>query len=303
MHARVRRLVVVANPHAGPPEIGLSRMQRIQVAFREAGLDARVELVPGKETGEAVRRSVKDGAEAVIVAGGDGTLGAAAGALAGTDVPLGVLAYGTLNHFARDLAIPLDLAGAVRLIKTGSTRRVDVASVNGHAFINNSSIGVYPRMVRRRDEQIIELGRGKWLAALLASGAVLRRYPVIGARIETDREVLVATTPFLFVGNNAYEMGIWSMGRRATVSAGQLSVYVTTPLGRLGLVRLAARALAGRLRQERDFRTITTRRVVVDAAPPLLRVAVDGEVHQMTTPLEFTTRPGALRVFAPGGAA
>ena len=92
----------------------------------------------------------------MVVGGGDGTLSAAASILAGTDTALGVLALGTLNHFARDLRIPLDLDGAIGVIAAGHHQTVDVGEVNGQVFINNSSIGIYPFFVAERS------GRAEW---------------------------------------------------------------------------------------------------------------------------------------------
>src|SRR5215218_7585967 len=84
------------------------------------------------------------GAEAVVAGGGDGTVGSVAGALAGHGMPLGVLPLGTLNHFAYDLGIPFTLDGAIAVIAAGHVASIDVGEVNGHVFVNNSSIGLYP---------------------------------------------------------------------------------------------------------------------------------------------------------------
>src|SRR6185503_16647759 len=101
-------------------------------------------------------------ADAVVIGGGDGTVSAAADRAVRHGKPIGVLPLGTLNHFARDLGMPPDLRDAVRAIATGVVREVDVGEVNGRVFVNNSSIGVYPTVVRDRDEQRLRFGRGKW---------------------------------------------------------------------------------------------------------------------------------------------
>src|SRR5207245_2348151 len=109
------------------------------------------------------------GDDLVVVGGGDGTISAAASALADSKTRLGILPLGTLNHFARDLGIPTDLDEAARLIAAGNERRVDVAEMNGRIFINNSAIGLYPLMVLDRGRQQKTLGRSKRLAMLVAS--------------------------------------------------------------------------------------------------------------------------------------
>ena len=115
------------------------------------GSTAGIELVEGGDAELRCRAIAERGDPLLIVGGGDGTISAAAGALAGTGTALGILPLGTLNHFARDLGIPLDLDEAALTIARGKERRVDVAEMNGRTFINNSAVGLYPLMVIDRE--------------------------------------------------------------------------------------------------------------------------------------------------------
>ena len=133
-------------------------------------------MLSGGDCAVRCRAVAKRGDPLVIVGGGDGTISAAASALVGTKTQLGILPLGTLNHFARDLGIPTEISEAVSLIATGKERRVDVAEMNGRIFINNSAIGLYPLMVRDRDQQRKRLGRSKRLALLIASIRTLARF-------------------------------------------------------------------------------------------------------------------------------
>src|SRR6185503_2272868 len=109
---------------------------------------------------------------AVVAGGGDGTLNTIAAALAGTGKPFGVLPLGTHNHFAKDMAVPLDLAAAVaalaRGVARGRFRDVDVGEVNGRLFLNFSGIGLHPLVVKHRDVQRAVLGRNKFVAMCVA---------------------------------------------------------------------------------------------------------------------------------------
>ncbi len=221
-----------------------------------------------------------------------------AAAILESDKTLGVLPFGTVNHFAKDLGIPLDLEGAVGTIVAGHAVRVDVGEVNGRIFLNNSSLGLYPRIIRRRDKRQ-RLGWGKWPAYVWAAIAVLRRYPFLEIRLSSDGTTLVDRTPFLFVGNNEYNMERLNIGSRACLDKGELSVYATSRTGRLGLIRLALRALLGGLRQDRDLLAFTTTDLWVGTRRKRVRVALDGEVTIMDPPLHFQVRPGALRVLTP----
>jgi diacylglycerol kinase family enzyme len=171
----------------------------------------------------------------------------------------------------------------VRNLATGVPREVDVGEVNGRIFLNNSSLGLYPDIVRDRERQQHRLGRGKWPAALWATVAALRRYPFLSVRMEAGGERLARRTPFVFIGNNEYTMRGLAIGARARLDAGKLSLYVAQRPGRLGLLRFALRALAGRLAQERDFDVLLSETIDIETRHQHLRVATDGEVNLMQT--------------------
>ena len=189
----------------------------------------------------------------IVAGGGDGTVSTVAAALVDTDISLGVLPLGTLNHFAKDLGLPLELDAAVGCIAGGATSRVDVGEVNGRVFVNNSSLGLYPDIVRDREQQQKRFGRGKWHALLRASIAALRRYPFLHVSLTVEGRERAYRTPFVFIGNNDYRMEGLALGERTALDDGLLSLYVAQRPGRLRLVQLALRALLGRLRETRDF--------------------------------------------------
>jgi diacylglycerol kinase family enzyme len=269
-------------------------------ALQARGHDALIWLArSGEELLEYARRAVREDCRPVVAGGGDGTINAVASVLVGTDRPLGVLPLGTLNHFAKDLRIPLDLESAIKVCLDEHTAHVDVGEVNGRIFLNNSSLGLYPSIVRQRERQQEREGWGKWPAFFWAALAVLRRYPFMDVRLSTDRKDLRRRTPFVFIGNNEYRMEGFGMGARARLDAGQLSLTVAHRTGRLGLLRFAMRALFGGLRNEKDFDALSTTEVWVETKRSRLRVATDGEVTIMHTPLHYRVRPGALRVLVP----
>jgi len=294
------RPAVILNDSSGTGDKEQAR-QRLSEIFSESKVEARISLArSGDEIIELARRAVGDGCQPIIAGGGDGTINAVASVVAGTDRTLGVLPLGTLNHFAKDLHIPLDLDGAARVALEGREARVDVGEVEGRIFLNNSSLGLYPSIVRHREKQQERLGRGKWPAFLWATLAVLKRYPFLNVRLSTDDQRLIRRTPFVFIGNNEYQMESFDIGARSCIDAGHLSLYVAHRTGRLGLLRLAWRALFGGLRDAEDFDAICTTEVVIETRrPKRLRVATDGEVTVMTTPLHYRVRPGALRVLVP----
>jgi diacylglycerol kinase family enzyme len=296
------RVAVVLNTGAGSSDPARCKelAERIQAAFTALSVDAEVHACKGVELAPTARRLAASGVDAVVAAGGDGTVSTVACALVGGEVPVAVLPLGTLNHFARDLGMPLDLDAAVAAIASGGRARLDVGEVNGRCFVNNASIGLYPEMVMQREQQRRQVGRGKWLAMVLASLRVLRRFPLLRVRVETAAGVLESTTPFVFIGNNDYETSALSLGRRARLDRGQLSLYMIHCRGRFHMFWLMVRALMQRLEALRDFEYQRVDQVTVRLSRHRpLEVSFDGEVARMQSPLRFRIRAGALPVVLP----
>jgi diacylglycerol kinase family enzyme len=272
--------------------------------FSACGLDVHVTLAhSGAELLKAARQAVARRCPIVVAGGGDGTINAVASVLVGTDVCLGVLPLGTLNHFAKDLGVPLTLDAAIHAIATGPSIQVDTGEVNGRLFLNNSSLGLYPDIVRDRERQQRRLGRGKWLAFLWATMAALRRYPFLEAQLHLNGMAHRIRAPFIFIGNNHYSMEGFNIGERDCLDRGELSLYVAHRTGRLGLLVLATHALLGRLKQVKDFNILLAKEVLIETRHTRMRVATDGEVTVMPTPLRYRLRPRSLRVIVPVAAA
>lgn len=289
------RTAFIVNRHAGSG-LGEQRLDALNAAMTQLANGGPVEQLEGHEIAGAVRRALAAGCRVIVAGGGDGTVGCVAGQLVGRDAALGVLPLGTLNHFARDIGIPLEPEAALAAIARGATKAIDVGEVNGRFFLNNSSLGLYPEIVHNRELQQARLGRGKWPAFAWATLAALRRYPFLDAHLTTDARDQRYRTPFIFVGNNAYQLDGLRIGARNALDGGVLSVCVAQRTGRWGLVRLAFRALFGHLREARDFRAMLAKDAVVETRHRRLRVATDGEVCMLETPLHYRIHARALRV-------
>jgi diacylglycerol kinase family enzyme len=292
-------MIVILNARSGTAARFKDLEPRIAELFGAAGLNAEIILVAGKDVNAAAKQAVAENHETIVAGGGDGTVSSVAAEVAGTERTLGVLPLGTLNHFAKDLHLPLNLADAVRTIAERNIRSVDVGEVNGRVFINNSSLGIYPHIVHRRIVEQMRLRIGKWPAFIWASMHAFRRFPFFDLRIEVKGRALRYETAFLFVGNNEYEMTGFRIGARKRLDAGKLGLYLTHRIGRWGLIRLAVRALLGHLSQQKDFEAYLVDEAFVEAHRRLILVAADGEVRWMELPLQYRSRPGALRVIAP----
>ncbi len=294
-----RRAAFILNEHAGQAGVRAWLDANRQAIESVAAGGPIVVAEGGEAIHDAAQHALDSGCEVIVAGGGDGTLNAVASKLVHRSVDFGVLPLGTLNHFAKDAGIPLDPLVALQSIAAGHVSAVDVGEVNGTIFLNNSSIGLYVDLVRDRDRQQLRLGRGKWAAFAWALVAAMRRYPFMYVELAVDGKGHAHRTPFVFVGNNAYEVEGLQIGRRSGLQDGVLSAYVTERAGRWRLLELGVRALLGRIRQERDFRAFVGTRLRIGTRHRALPVAIDGEVKLMHAPLQYRILPRALRVIVP----
>ena len=259
------------------------------------------EIWPARNGGELrvlAQKAAESAADIVVAGGGDGTLNAVGSRLADTDKIFGVLPLGTLNHFAKDLNIPMDLGSAVDNIAAGNVARIDVGEVNGQIFLNNSSIGLYPKIIVRRDAQR-KHGRPKWMAFLSALFRVLKQYGAFRVDVNADGKRFTRRTPILFVGNNEYLIEGRSLGARRCLDTGRLCLYVLHNTGPWGLIKFAFRALTRRAWRAKDFDALQARALDVHTKRKKTRLAFDGEIAEMETPLRYRIRTGALKVIVP----
>jgi diacylglycerol kinase family enzyme len=288
-------VAVVLNASSGHGE-AVKVAARLQEIFQAAGREAQITLAQtGDQLRTAVQRAVEAGCATLVAGGGDGTINTAASAVLGREITLGVLPLGTLNHFAKDLGIPLDLDEATRIILEGSWCRVDVGEVNGRCFLNNSSLGVYPAIVRLRERYRATL-RGKWIAAFWAGLTVMRRNPFMGVKIHVEGQAMTRRTPLVLVANNEYRTTGIHAGTRESLARGRLALYVLNAERRPGLLRLALKVLLEGVERVTELDLFTVEEVAVETRRRRLQVALDGEVVTLESPLHYRTRPGALKV-------
>jgi diacylglycerol kinase family enzyme len=255
---------LVINPRSGQG----STTDELRAATTRLGIETHV-LGPGEDAADVAREAPQT---ALGMAGGDGSLSSVAEVAIERALPFVAVPFGTFNHFARDLGIDRgDPARALRAF-SGSEKRIDVARVNGRLFLNNVSLGLYARLVHRRE------GRGT--AAMLKALGLLARHPS-GPGVTVDGKRAHARV--LVVSNNHYDLDLFAIGERDRLDEGLLYVYVAH-----GWLPSAWEEQGGR-------------RFLVDAQSSALEAAVDGEPTSLETPIRFEIEPAALRVLLPEG--
>ncbi len=271
-------LVIAVNPRSGREDYDPAA--DIQSLLPGAVV---VDITPEESVADVLTRAAADGARALGVAGGDGSVAAAAAVALAHGLPLAVLPAGTLNHVARDVGVatPVEAAAAV---EAGDGVQVDVAAVNGVPFLNTASVGLYPEMVERRDRLSGRLGR--WLALSVAAGQVLRT----GQPVELVVDGQPVSAWILFVGNGVYTPRGLSPAWRPSLADGLLDVQYLRADLRFGRTRAVLATLLGASEHSRSYAQfqVTELRVVSRSGPQTL--AYDGETGDDDTEFVFTKR-------------
>lgn len=289
---------VLANAGAGRrPGAPIEEIER---AFSAAGLTADVREVDPVHLEAAVRDLVRRRAPVVGIAGGDGTLVAAAAALAGSETCLAPLPTGTLNHFARRLGIE-ELESAARAVAGGHPSSVPVGIVDDRVFLNTATLGLYADVVRWRER--FRRWLGKWPAAAVGFTARILRLRQLDLIIEVDGKRLHRRTPLLWIGmgRGSFPLVYEASERR---SSPDLEIVVFRPSGVAGVVRLIARlsrAIGTRTRPIDDpaLEVLHARWVLVRAKHRGVGATLDGETLRLAPPIFIGVEDDGLRVRTP----
>jgi diacylglycerol kinase family enzyme len=269
-----QRPVLFVNPRSGG---GKAARAAVAERARERGIETVI-FTPGQNLEALAREAVANGADALGVAGGDGSLAVVAAAAAAHGLPFVCVPAGTRNHFALDLGLdPHDVLGALDAFTDGIERLIDVADVNGRLFLNNVTIGIYGVAVQRATYRSAKLR-----TLFETAGEVLGPSGELpAARLVDERGVVHADPAVVVVSNNPYALQRPGVpGMRPALDGGRLGVLV---LHKPGDVRHPPAS------------AWTARSLRVTAAETVA-AGVDGEAVQLTAPLHFASRPRAIRV-------
>jgi diacylglycerol kinase family enzyme len=279
--------LLVVNPASGAGDDDLpTRATQVLNDVRAIELSREGDL--GRDIGCAL-----DEGRIVVACGGDGTVSAVAQHVAGTRGTMAVLPAGTLNHFARDLGVD-DPDTALAALEAGHTTAVDVGRAGDRVFVNTVVFGIYPEIVKEREER--EQALGKWLALAASVGSVVIGFDPLEGRIAADGRVRRLEATAVFVGNDRFSTRPGSLGRRLRLDEGVLDLRVVRT--RTGVAGRASAGWRAAVRRPRRVVGTVARGVRIHLREPRL-VAIDGEQHGELRSVRIVSEPGALRVVAP----
>jgi YegS/Rv2252/BmrU family lipid kinase len=292
-----RSACLIFNPVSGQgdPEQDLAMIR----AILEPEIDLDIQLTTEEiGTAKLALEAVKRGVDAIIASGGDGTLSAAAAAVVGTNIPLGIISRGTANAFAHALGLPDTIDDACKVILQGVTRTVDAAECNGYPMVLLAGIGFEAETVERADRESKK--RFGILAYILAGLQEFRQLQPFDVEIETEEKIVKTSACAVTVANAAPASSIFAQGPAGVVfDDGLLDLTIVAPITKAGAIAAALHlfqtASTGQAAERNDIGYLRAKQFKITAEPPQ-KLVIDGEVLG-TTPIEIKCVPAGLKVF------
>jgi diacylglycerol kinase (ATP) len=280
----LNRICIIVNPAARGTKARLKRLERLT-------RNVVIRMTEGPGDAEAqTERAVEQGFTTIVAAGGDGTINEVVNGIGNAPVALGILPMGTVNVLAMELGIPFDLVSAWKVIRSGKIRLIDLASANGHLFVQMAGIGLDAQIVERNNRQIKKvLGPLSYL--LTATTVAAEKPPRL--RVTSQGQATVEGS-FVLVGNGRFYGGPFTLFRDADMQDGLLDVYVFRHMNYLALMRYLRGTLFGSLAKFSDVDYFKARQLRVEANRHV-PLEADGELVGHA-PVEFSVRRRKLRV-------
>lgn len=300
-------LFIVMNAGSGKRDEEATR-QAIEAVLREAGRRFHFERVGSGDglraaAADAVRRAQAQGG-IVVAAGGDGTINTVAEAALGSGCPFGVLPLGTFNCFSRTHGIPSEPALAARQLLARRAYAVQVGRVNERIFLVNASVGLYPQLLEDREQAKRQFGRSRMVAMWSGLRTLLNEHRQLRLRIEAcDGSERMIRTPTLFVGNNRLQLEQIGIVQSKVIEQSRLAAIVVRPVRGLQMLWLVLCGALGRLGEAENVESFDFQAMSVRPyrryGRSRLKIATDGEVGYMRTPIEFSVAAEPLFLLRP----
>lgn len=240
----------------------------------------------------------------VVAVGGDGTLNAVCQSVVGQGVPFGILPQGTFNYFGRAHGISQNTEQAIEALLNARIEPISVGELNGHYFLVNASLGLYPRLLEDREVFKQRYGRSRLVALWSAVVTLAKAHRQLQVVLEHGGQAQQLRTPTLVVFNNALQLEHVGLQPQVAPHIDHLIATTARPVGTLALYGLLVRGLLSRMGDAENvnsfgFETLTVR---TDRPSKRVKVAMDGEIFHMHTPLTFRLAAHALPLLIPRSA-
>ena len=291
----MKRVLVLLNARAGTLiDAGTETIvEQIDATLKPRCETLDIRLLQPRDLTRAIADAALGPHDTVIVGGGDGSASAAVAAFSGGEKQLGVLPFGTMNLFARDLGMPPDVHETVAVLSTVAPQRIDLAEINGRPFHTLSGLGFFSQMARAREE-VRGHPLGRFASVALASIRALRRTAPFTIDIVLDGRPERVTALSVLVTNNRFGAD-W---RRARLDEGVLEMHIVDDQGTLTKLKASTALLTGAWRTEQDIRSIVASNMTITSRRRHTSASTDGERVRERLPLHYRVLPGALTVLS-----
>ena len=290
-------ICVLANPGSGRASRDSSAIDKAMAVF---GPDVPLRRhTEGQTFADAVNQAVADGFSTIVAAGGDGTVTGIAQALMGTKASLAILPLGTFNFVSRGLGLSEDPEAAARAILAGHPHRISVGTVNDQLFLNNVSLGLYPRILSEREAMYARYGRFRVLAYWTVLVTLIRAQRTPSFTIETEDGTRTLRTPLIFIARSAYQLERFGLSGADIISDDRFAVFIARSGSRWHLMELAFHLARKRLDAGTDVELFSAHSLTIRTPRRRPRVAFDGEKRKMLAPLSFEIHRDALSIIIP----
>ncbi len=274
----------------------------LEQAFAAHGITAEIiRLKPNDDISARASKLAREGADLVVAAGGDGTICGVASGLVGTQTTMGVIPMGTFNYFGRSLNIPETASEAIAVIARNHRKSIPVGVINDRVFLNNTSLGIYPQILRTRETVYARWGRSRIAAYWSVLKTMLRLPRRLKLQITVDGKTREVKTSLLFAVSNAFQLEQMGLEGLECIEKGKLAVLIAPNSGRLGLLKNGLALMLGRAQRHHDFELMCADHMHITCKRKSLLVARDGERSRISGPFHLEMRQGALTVLTPDG--
>ncbi|KXZ65237.1 diacylglycerol/lipid kinase family protein [Acinetobacter venetianus] len=306
MNQNLRPLSIIYNQKSGFHAAQQDEVyERLMTFWTQHGFEIQVFELNQKVDFDEMMKSVlsrhqqADLRGVVVAAGGDGTLNAVAKRLIHTNIPMGVIPLGTFNYVARVLDIPIDVFSAAEVIATGKFREVHVATINDQIYLNNASLGLYPLFIKKRELYNQHFGRFPLNAYTSGLDVLLREHKSLKLSINVDGQKYPVATPLIFFGNNQLQLCDMKLRIAECAANGKLAGVVVAKSDRFSLLKMLLKLIQGKIEQTPDVYTFCAENITVGCKKDKVTVAIDGELMELETPLNFSVQKSSLKVMVP----
>ncbi|HBO72715.1 MAG TPA: diacylglycerol kinase [Acinetobacter sp.] len=306
MNQNLRPLSIIYNQKSGFHAAQQDEVyERLMTFWTQHGFEIQVFELNQKVDFDEMMKSVlsrhqqADLRGVVVAAGGDGTLNAVAKRLMHTNIPMGVIPLGTFNYVARVLDIPIDVFAAADVIATGKFREVHVATINDQIYLNNASLGLYPLFIKKRELYNQHFGRFALNAYTSGLDVLLREHKSLKLSINVDGQKYPVATPLIFFGNNQLQLCDMKLRIAECAANGKLAGVVVAKSDRFSLLKMLLKLIQGKIEQTPDVYTFCAENITVGCKKDKVTVAIDGELMELETPLNFSVQKSSLKVMVP----